>query len=225
MSVSHYFDTRRIEDAVRRGEHRSVIGGMWDEIGDLQFVCLRNHGLLPRHTLLDIGCGSLRGGIRFVDYLDRGNYFGIDVNQSLLDAGFEVELAMLGLQEKLPRENLLCDADFSFERFDRAFDFALALSVFTHLPLNHIRVCLERLRPCMAENGVLFASYFEIPASRATYKPAAHEPGQVTTHGAQDPYHYRFADFSWLAGSLGWSVEELAGFDHPRAQKMLRFTT
>ncbi len=39
-----------------------AVGGLWDEIGQLQFDFLRAKGLLPRHKLLDFGCGSLRGG-------------------------------------------------------------------------------------------------------------------------------------------------------------------
>src|SRR3979409_2149502 len=61
-------------------DHRAAVGGRWEEIGELQFQFLRTHGLEPQHRLLDIGCGSLRGGVRFVSYLDPGNYFGIDIS-------------------------------------------------------------------------------------------------------------------------------------------------
>jgi cyclopropane fatty-acyl-phospholipid synthase-like methyltransferase len=222
--VSRYFNTERIAETVRNGEHRMVIGDMWDEIGTLQFSFLKQHGLEPHHTLLDIGCGSLRGGIHFIDYLDEGNYFGMDLNQSLLDAGYEVELKNLGLQDKLPRDNLLCNGDFEVEQFARTFDFALALSVFTHLPLNHIRVCLEQLAPCVSKEGQFFATYFETPADQPTHEPRRQQPGEVTTYGTRDPYHYRLADFHWLAASQGWDVDAISEFNHPRGQKILKFT-
>ncbi len=222
-AISKYFNTHRIAEIVRDGEHRIVIGGMWDEIGALQISFLKQRGLKPHHSLLDIGCGSLRGGIHFVEYLDSGNYFGMDINQSLLDAGYEIELKNLGLQEKLPRRNLLCDGDFEIERFGRTFDFALALSVFTHLPLNHIRVCLEKLAPCMSKGGEFYATYFETLVAQPIHQPRVQPLGKVTTYATRDPYHYRLTDFHWLAPSQGWRVDEVIEFDHPRGQKMLRF--
>jgi hypothetical protein len=41
--------------------HRDVVGGMWDDIGKLQFDFLCDHGLRPSCRLIDIGCGCLRG--------------------------------------------------------------------------------------------------------------------------------------------------------------------
>jgi hypothetical protein len=57
-SESPYSDYRQIE--VDHSEYREVVAGLWDEIGSLQFQLLIDHGLQPHHTLLDIGCGSLR---------------------------------------------------------------------------------------------------------------------------------------------------------------------
>ena len=53
-----------------------MVGGMWDEIGRLQFEFLRARGLKADHWLLDIGCGCLRGGIHAIKYLKTGNYYG-----------------------------------------------------------------------------------------------------------------------------------------------------
>ena len=40
-----------------------AIGGLWDQMGQHQFDFLKKKGLKPQHKLLDIGCGSLRGGV------------------------------------------------------------------------------------------------------------------------------------------------------------------
>jgi cyclopropane fatty-acyl-phospholipid synthase-like methyltransferase len=221
--VTSYFDTARVEDAVRQGKHRTAVGGMWDEIGPLQLAFLKEKGLRPSDSLLDIGCGCLRGGVHLVEYLDPGNYFGFDVNQSLLDAGYEVELGAVGLRGRLPRENLLCGRDFEVERFGREFDFALALSLFTHLTLNHIRVCLERLTPWMNGRGNMYATYNEIPASHPTHEPFREWPGRKTTYATREPYHYRFDDLAELAAGVAWRVEKVPDFVHPRGQSMLRF--
>lgn len=72
----------------QRGEHRSFIGGMWDELGDLQFEFMKEQGLKPHHRLGDVGCGALRGGVKFIPYLDAGNYYGLDINASCIDAAW-----------------------------------------------------------------------------------------------------------------------------------------
>jgi hypothetical protein len=129
----------RLAKRVPNGEHRALIGGMWDEIGALQLDFLRARGLRPDSRLPDIGCGSLRLGVRATDYLETGNYWGTDINESLLTAGYEREIVPSGLAHKLPRDHLIVDGDFTFAHLPRDFDFVIAQSVFTHLPLNHLR--------------------------------------------------------------------------------------
>jgi ubiquinone/menaquinone biosynthesis C-methylase UbiE len=41
---------------------------------------------LRQHKLLDIGCGALRGGIHFINYVDAGNHYGLDLNSWLIEA-------------------------------------------------------------------------------------------------------------------------------------------
>jgi hypothetical protein len=220
--ISQYYDEAAIRAQVARGDHRSVVGGLWQEIGQLQFDFLKGRGLQPAHRLLDIGCGCLRGGVHFVRYLDSGNYFGTDLSQALLDAGLE-EIAANGLVEKLPRGNLVLDAEFSFAGLPPQFEFAIAVSVFTHLPLNLIRVCLERLAPELVNGGLFYATFFEIADDFPTWRTAEHRPGGVVTTGAGDPYHYRLADFLYVAKGLPWQVRPIGDFGHPRGQRMLEF--
>ena len=56
-------------------------------------------GLAPEHYLLDIGCGTLRGGIPLIAYLLNGHYFGIEMRADILDEG-RTELAEAGLVGK-----------------------------------------------------------------------------------------------------------------------------
>ena len=86
--ISRFYDRKAIADAVKAGRHRESVGGLWDQIGQLQFDFLVANGLRPEHKLLDIGCGSLRGGVKFVRYLQSGHYFGTDLNGSLLGRHF-----------------------------------------------------------------------------------------------------------------------------------------
>ena len=47
---------------------------LWKMKRDFQIKFLKKSGLLPKHYLLDIGCGTLRGGIPFIEYLDEKKY-------------------------------------------------------------------------------------------------------------------------------------------------------
>ncbi len=117
---------------------------MWEEIGKLQFDFLVERGLQPGHYLLDIGCGSLRGGVHFIRYLDKGRYFGLEKEASLLEAGRSVELKRYALEEKGPQLFEADDFDLSALPPEVRFDFMLAQSVFTHLPPQLIEFCVKR---------------------------------------------------------------------------------
>jgi SAM-dependent methyltransferase len=202
------------------GEHRKFVGGMWDEVGSLQLEFLKEKGLLPHHRLVDIGCGSLRGGVRFVRYLDQGNYYGLDINASLIEAG-KLELAQAGLTDKQP--NLLVNDKFEVTRFMVTFDYAIAVSVFTHLYMNHIARCLAEVKKVLEPGGKLFATFFEAP-SPVHLEPIRHEPEDLVTEFDANPFHYSFSEIQWLSESAGLEVRYLGDWGHPRDQQMLCFS-
>jgi len=161
--VNNYYDTEVLRTQIAKGEHRQAIGGMWDEIGKMQFDYMRAAGLTPDMRFLDVGCGCLRGGIHVVNYLEAGNYFGIDLSRNLLDAGYDLEITGARLQDKLPRTNLHATDTFDLTPFGQIFDMALAVSVFSHLTLNHLKLCLMNLGSCMRPGGRFHVTYFNSP--------------------------------------------------------------
>ena len=154
------YDRCLTEEEIRLGFHRAFVGGMWDELGRLQLEFLKCQELLTTHSLLNVGCGALRGGVRFVDYLNSGLYCGLDKNELLLEAG-RYELERAGLSEKQPV--LLVDDSFSVGRFGRHFDCAMAQSVFTHLPMSQIVQCLVEVRCVLGAGCEFIATFFEAP--------------------------------------------------------------
>ena len=130
---------------------------MWEEIGRLQFEFLCARGLKPSHRLLDIGCGSLRGGIHAINYLETGNYYGLDINLSLIEGGRH-ELRLAGLTHRNP--HLAVSDRFELGVFRQKFDYLLAHSVFTHVFANHIIRCLTEVREVLASKGQFFATFF-----------------------------------------------------------------
>lgn len=200
--------------------YRETVGGMWDLIGNLQLDFLKAQGLQPNHYLLDVGCGALRGGIHFTRYLDYSHYYGMDINSSLIESGMR-ELQELDLITKQP--HFLVNDKFKVSRFGISFDYAIAQSVFTHLSINHIIRCLKETYKVLKPDGVLFASFFESQSS-AYLGQITHARGGVITNYDEDPFHYSFEEFQWMAQIAGMNVKLIGEWDHPRAQKMLAFS-
>jgi SAM-dependent methyltransferase len=109
-------------------------------MGAYQFEYLLRLGLRERDSLLDIGCGSLRGGRLFIPYLLPGRYHGIDTDVSLIEEGLDHELGRSILDVKRP--TFLIDDDFTCSAFGRTFDYVLAHSIFSHTPVAQMRRCL-----------------------------------------------------------------------------------
>ncbi len=107
--------------------YKALMGGgpeEWEQRGKSQLEFMQSCGLLPQHKMLDVGCGILRGGVFFIDYLEPGNYFGIEGNPSFVMAS----------EELLKEKGMVADVQQSWEfRSSKGpFDFALAFSVLNH---------------------------------------------------------------------------------------------
>ncbi len=202
--------------------HRRIVGGAWDEMGKLQFDFMVHSGLQPSHLLLDVGCGSLRGGTHFVRYLEDGHYYGIDRQQWLLDAAVKVELPQAGLAGRIV--HLLCRDDFDVTSFGVQFDYALAQSVFSHLPWNTILRCLANVQKVLKPGGKLYATFFEDPDGTHYTTPIHHTIGGKVTYPDQDPYHYKFDIFAELGRRTNLEATYIGSWSHPRDQMMMVFT-
>jgi len=218
VAYSIYYDRQAIADAVSQGRHRQLVGGLWDEMGALQLAFLQAQGLRPQHRLLDIGCGSLRFGVRAVAYLDANNYWGTDLRAELVEAGYRREIVPLGLSGKLDRSQVVEDADFAFPTLPKAFDFVVATSVFTHLPPAFLTRCLASLAKHLEGPSAFYFTIFE-PAGPFT--EPSRQTESVTTHHDRDPFHYRIEDVQAAAAGLPWRIERLGDWAHPRNQKMV----
>lgn len=205
----------RLKRTLKRNWHRDAIGGMWDEIGSLQTNFLRQQGLQPHHRLLDVGCGSLRGGVHLIAYLEPGHYYGIEKDADILERGQRVELRRYGLTNRQPQ--LYVTDDFDVSPFEPVtFDVMIAQSVFTHSESDTIECCLIRLMPYLAADGAFYATFFR--GGEPTWDRPHHDrPGEVA-HA-----YYPFWFLEGMAERLGIVVEDLGEWGHPRGQQMARF--
>lgn len=141
-----------------------AVGGRLDqhgrEIGKLQFEFFKDQGLRKEHSFLDIGCGNLRAGRYFIDFLDKGRYVGIDVSSVILSAA-QLAIKNLGLATKEPTIILTHDLRFNeFEGIEK-FDFLNAHSVFTHLPESAVDECFRNLHKIMGQNSRFYFTYYD----------------------------------------------------------------
>jgi hypothetical protein len=83
--------TAREDEQVLQRRYRNYMRASQDYgwMGAYQFEYLLRLGLRERDSLLDIGCGSLRGGRLFIPYLLPGRYHGIDRDVSLIQEGLD----------------------------------------------------------------------------------------------------------------------------------------
>jgi len=179
-----------------------------DEESGLQLRFLKKNGLQPDDTLLDIGCGYLRGGAWIIDYLEPENYTGIDISADTIQRG--KELLDDELEEKNPR--LLVSDDLTFTEFEAdSFDYALAQSVFSHLKRDDINECLANLPRVMTDTGRFYATFFD--ADSHTY-----DDSNII-------YSYDTDEMEALARRNGWDITFIdeEAYPHPGGQTMIEF--
>jgi SAM-dependent methyltransferase len=182
-----------------------------------QIAFLRSSGLRPGHTLLDLGCGTLRGGIPIIAYLEQGHYCGIDIRpEVLVEARKELEES--GLSDKAP---LLLNTSEAAEKLaGRRFDWIWAFSVLIHLSDDILRDTLPFVERHLADAGTFFANV------RIGNDPSGHWQGlPVVTRSL--PFYQAEADRVGLATRVVGPLRDLghvsgrAGQDD---QIMLAFT-
>jgi len=187
-------------------------------MGPLQLQFLVSQGLTPQDRLVDVGCGSLRAGVHFIRHLDAGRYTGIDIDSRLIEAGRE-ELRQAGLADR--------GATFRVtDSFDLSglgdFQFALAQSVFTHLPFNVIMRCLSCVEEVLVDGGRFYATFFPNSDRRLRREPL--RIGELDIALDRDPFFYDPDIFRWVCEGSSLSAEYLGDWGHPKGQHMMRFT-
>ena len=212
-----------VKPPVLNTELRRRVGGLWDEMGQIQIDFLIDHGLEPSSYFLDFGCGVMRAGRHIVRYLDEGHYCGVDIDESMIIGG-AAQLTEDKLSSKNARLRVSREIDVDF---GNPFDFAIAQSVFTHLPINTIWHCLSNISEVLAPDGVFYATFFRGPEGAERFAPIQQPclEGRVSvrTFADENPYHYSPMDFARMCENLPLEIEDIGDWGHPRGQQMMAF--
>ena len=178
--------------------HRAFVGpaSSWETAGASQLDVLVQLGLRAHHTLLEIGCGSLRVGRLLIAYLDSDRYFAVEPERWLVEAALRTEIDADALRTKRPVFRYT--ADFSVTAFEREFDYILAGSVFSHAAQHQIAACLSQAREVMTPATRFAASFVE---------------GDTNYDGVHwsypEPVTYSFERMRELASASGLRCERL----------------
>ncbi len=130
-------------------------GAAWKGVRNFQIRFLLDSGLSPNHTLLDVGSGTLRGGIPIIAFLNRGNYWGVDVRSSVFPAARK-ELRKHRLVDKSP--NLIECPGFVDLDLGRKFDFIWGFSVIIHMTDEILEESLAFVARHLEDKAVFYAN-------------------------------------------------------------------
>lgn len=198
-------DTRRDPDAAVGSRSRE----RWLALGAMQFDYLVGHGLRPGHRMLEIGCGNLRAGWRFIEYLEPGHYHGVDISPDILFAAQET-LCARELQDRLPALTPVRDLTLGFLPEGR-FDVVHAHSVFSHSPLSVIEECFAHVGRVLAPGG-----WFDFTFDRTEGEEH---------HVLREDFYYRTETLTALAAEHGLAARFMADWEAlPHGQSKIRIT-
>jgi hypothetical protein len=195
-------------------KYRGYVGGMWEEIGRVQFDFMVRQGLKPQDILVDVGCGSLRGGRFFIAYLDPEHYLGLDHHTWLIKAGLKHEVPKQLREEKRPQ--FVTSERFEFHRFGKRPNYGIAQSLFSHLTKGDIFLCLANLRAEMQSGGRFYA----------TFVPKGFLPEDYVNPKHSDdhqPFQYDAEEILAIGGEAAWQARYIGDWGHPLGQQMLEF--
>ena len=216
---AHSNDRENLGLGLKPGDphYRAYVGPPedYDLIAAMTFNLLTTLGLRQHHSLLDIGCGSLRIGRLLIPYLNRGKYFGIEPAEWLVAEGIKQELGETVVQTKRPTF-FFTDSPRSIGRTKVLFDFALAQSIFSHCGLDLIKGWLSAVSQSLAQDGALVATF--LPSDEDSRRAGWVYPECVnyrpsTLERAAADVNLRFEILDWKHPRQTWALFAEPKFD------------
>ena len=198
-------------------QYRAYVGPPedYDLIAAMAFSLLTTLGLRQHHSLLDVGCGSLRIGRLLIPYLNRGKYLGIEPNEWLVEEGIRRELGETLVQIKRPTF-VFSDSPETITQAKTPFDFAVAQSIFSHCGLDLIKGWLSAISRSLTPDGALVATFLigeEDSAKTGWIYPDCvnYRPG--TLERAAKDVNLRFEILDWKHPRQTWALFAAPGFN------------
>ncbi|MDO9022906.1 MAG: class I SAM-dependent methyltransferase [Deltaproteobacteria bacterium] len=184
-----------------------LVGGDAARMGPWQRELLIRLGLDPQDMVLDLGCGTLRGGLHLIHFLDASRYTGVDPHPHLLAIGREL-VTRAALDDREPTLVELATLD----ALGRTYDWVLTQSVLNHLDEDQIVATISRVSRVLGPNGRW--------VSTALFDPAAARVRLGEAHGHR-PREFWWSRVNpvWFTGVMnahGLMWHAVADAEHPR---------
>ncbi len=157
------------------GDHyRAYVGppGVYDLVGAIQFEAMLALGLREYHSLLEVGCGSLRAGRLFLPYLLPDRYYAVEPNFKFLNDGMEAHFGgsiyKKGLFRsrqssimKTKRPRFYQNNKFDFRHFGQSFDYVLAQSILSHTGNAETELFMREISRVINDQSVVFFTFIK----------------------------------------------------------------
>lgn len=199
------------------GDHyRAFVGppSDYDLVAAMSFNLLTCVGLRQAHSVLDIGCGSLRVGRLLIPYLNVGNYTGVEPNEWLIEDGIRREIGADLITIKQPHFEI-ADSLTGLSK-DTEFDFALAQSIFSHcgpdLLAKWLRDISMHLKVTGAMVGTFLTDQVDCAVAGWTY-PACVSYRRETIAKLAEGVGMRFILLDWRHPRQTWALFHKPDFD------------
>ena len=126
------------------------------EEGTAQLAILMYHGCKPSDTVFELGCGALIAGYPIMQYLDAGNYFGIEPNKWLVEDSLKIPQIKETASQKSPR--IAHNTEFDGSEFKTKFDYVIGHSIFSHAAHWQWPLFLKNIDTCVGPGSKILVS-------------------------------------------------------------------
>jgi cyclopropane fatty-acyl-phospholipid synthase-like methyltransferase len=184
--------------------HRGYVGPaeVFDSTGRYCFDLLKNLKLESHHKLLDVGCGGLRTGKFLIQYLNAGNYTGVEPEAHVVESAKKYEIGCEILEAKKP--NFSHESNFDFKCLPIQ-DFIFCYDVFYHCGKEQLAVFLENIKHISNFKtktivSVMFADGNPHETTDGIYK---------YKYASHSNVYYEIQEFTDLANKFGYECKLL----------------
>lgn len=214
LNKYYVFDELVTHEDLHTENYKNSIGKkeIWEIVGKKQLNMLIDNGMSKNTNLLDVGCGMLRAGAYFIDFLEPFRYYGLDVNKKYLEIGVNNRLKDKKLLHKVCENNFLANEDFDINIFETKFSFGIAHSVFTYLPINKFELFLQKSYDCFEYKGKFVCSFWVVDEEfdLNNYKTIQLPNNKLLDlYAYKSPYYTKKSVINQICQKNSWGVKEL----------------
>jgi ubiquinone/menaquinone biosynthesis C-methylase UbiE len=208
----------------------------WDHayFGGLSLQFMMREGMEKKDKILEVAVGSMSATVKFVENLDPGNVYGIDISDAQLRYGYKKIFEKRQMTNEFPFDHLLATSSFEIPSHWGKFDYAWSLSLWSHLPYETIRLSLRKVAAVLKPGGSYYTTAFIVPPGWDVNKPhPLHSRlykdnvfNTFVSNKDRDPFHYSIETMQNLADEVGVKLTHFTAdeWGMPRMQHMLKFT-